>query len=75
MSNIKKATATLLGSMMLLGVTAAGASAAQPQPMPDGPLCPTYPYVLALQEVIGDSPDIALFSRQITMCEQDRPGA
>jgi hypothetical protein len=30
--------------------------------------------MLQIQEIIGDSPDLALFSRQIFACEQDRPG-
>ena len=65
----------LMGSLALVGATVAPASASQDEIMPDGPLCPGYTYVLTIQEVIGDSPDLALFSRQIFQCEQERPGA
>lgn len=70
----KKVTGAILGSLMLVGTWGSVAHAAPAKPMPDGPLCPGYQYMLAIQEVIGESPDLALFSRQIFQCEQDRPG-
>lgn len=73
-SMMKKVTGAVLGSLMLVGTWAAAAQAAPVEPMPDGPLCPGYKYMLQIQEVIGESPDVALFSRQIFQCEQDRPG-
>lgn len=75
MKAIKAAGASLLiGSLALIGATGT-AGASQDEIQADGPLCPGYGYMLSIQEVIGDSPDVALFSRQIFQCEQERPGA
>ena len=49
--------------------------AAAPYPLQaDGPLCPGYAAVLAAQEVIGDSPDVALYVRRYFGCEEKYPG-
>lgn len=71
---VKKVTGATLGSLLVLGTWSAAASASPNQPMPDGPLCPLAPYVLQVQGVIGESPNVAHFLRPVTACEQERPG-
>lgn len=70
------------GSLLAVGAASGVASAAPPPgpidvvQMPDGPLCPLYPYMLLIQrDYIGAAPDVATFSRQIFRCEQERPGS